>query len=68
VLAAELASGVTLGAGEIHLVNGEVMVGCGEGAVHLQTIQVEGKPSSEASSWFNGARINVGERFDEQQQ
>jgi len=68
VLAAELASGVTLGAGEIHLVNGEVMVGCGEGAVHLQTIQVEGKPSSDASSWFNGARINVGERFDEQQQ
>jgi methionyl-tRNA formyltransferase len=68
VLAAQLASGVALGAGEVQLVNGRVVVGCGDGAVHLQTVQVEGKPSSEASSWFNGARISEGERFDEQQQ
>ena len=65
VLAAQLASGVALGAGEIQLVNGDVMVGFGEDAIHLQTVQLEGKPSSEASSWFNGARINEGERFDE---
>ena len=68
VLAAELVSDVSLAAGEIQLVNGEVMVGCGQGAIHLQTVQIEGKPSSPASSWFNGARINAGERFDEQQQ
>lgn len=65
VLAAELAPGVALGAGEIQLVNGDVMVGFGEDSIHLQTVQLEGKPSSEASSWFNGARISVGERFDE---
>ena len=68
VLAAELVSDVSLAAGEIQLVNGAVMVGCGQGAIHLQTVQIEGKPSSPASSWFNGARINAGERFDEQQQ
>jgi methionyl-tRNA formyltransferase len=59
---------MTIGVGEIHLVNGQVFVGFGEDAIHLQTVQLEGKPSSEASSWFNGARINVGERFDEQHQ
>lgn len=68
VLAAELAPGLALGAGEIQLVNGDVMVGFGADSVHLQTVQLEGKPSSEASSWFNGARIRVGERFDEQRQ
>jgi len=68
VLAAELVSGVSLAVGEIQLVNGEVMVGCGQGAINLQTVQLEGKPSSKASSWFNGARIDAGERFDEQQQ
>lgn len=65
VLAAELVSGVSLAAGEIQLINGEVMVGFGQGVIHLQTVQLEGKPSSQASSWFNGARINAGERFDE---
>ena len=65
VLAAQLASGVALGAGEIQLVNGDVMVGFGEDSIHLQTVQLEGKPSSDASSWFNGARISAGERFDE---
>ena len=49
VLAAELVSDVSLAAGEIQLVNGEVMVGCGQGAIHLQTVQIEGKPSSPAS-------------------
>ena len=68
VLTAERVSGMTIGVGEIHLVNGQVFVGFGEDAIHLQTVQLEGKPSSEASSWFNGARINVGERFDEQHQ
>ncbi len=68
VLAAELVSGVSLAAGEIQLVNGKVMVGCGQGVIHLQTVQLEGKPRSKASSWFNGARINAGERFDERQQ
>ena len=68
VLTAERVSGMTIGVGEIHLVNGQVFVGFGEDAIHLQTVQLEGKPISEASSWFNGARINVGERFDEQHQ
>lgn len=66
VLAAGLGSPMRLSPGEIHSVNGEVLVGCGDGVLLLQVVQLEGKPSLSASDWFNGARINSGERFDEQ--
>ena len=54
-----------LGAGEVRFESGDVLVGCNDGAIVLRTVQMEGKATSPASEWCNGARIEKGECFDE---
>ena len=40
-------------------------VATGSGAVELATVQAEGRGAAPARDWFNGARVDVGERFGE---
>jgi methionyl-tRNA formyltransferase len=54
-----------LGAGEVRFESGDVLVGCNDGAIVLRTVQMEGKATSPASEWCNGARIMKEECFDE---
>ena len=72
VLEAGLAgdSGRTDAAGTILLMPGSgggpaVRVTTGRGAVELVRVQSEGRAAGLARDWVNGARVVVGERFDE---
>ena len=72
VLEARLAAGTgqPAAAGSISLVprsgDGQaVNVATGSGAVELLTVQSEGRAAAPAHDWVNGARITVGDRFDQ---
>ena len=63
--ARELAGEVDLFAGEISIVDGLVIVGCGEqSALVIEEIQLAGKRAMSAKEWLNGARYKTGDCFD----
>lgn len=43
--------------------DGAVLVGCGEGALRLRTVQAEGKAAVDAADWLNGAQPRQDERL-----
>ncbi len=60
------ASGLGLRTGEIHLMGNQVIVGCEfDTAIRLIEVRAAGKNSMTAFAWSNGARIGVGEFFDQ---
>lgn len=42
-----------------------IIVGCGEDAVLIQTVKPEGKGEMTAHAWSLGARLNIGDRFEQ---
>ncbi len=57
-------SQVNIPPGQISLIDGQLHVGTGTTALIMKTITPAGRASTEASSWFNGARIKPGEFFE----
>ena len=53
----------TAQSGEPGAIDG-VVVSCGVGALVLREVQPEGRSRQDADAWRNGARPDVGERFD----
>jgi methionyl-tRNA formyltransferase len=51
--------------GVIHLDNGKILVGCGQGAIVLDEVQMEGKKRMAAEEFARGYQINSGERLGE---
>jgi len=41
-----------------------IIVGCGEGALLIQTVKPEGKGEMTAHAWSLGARVNIGDKFE----
>lgn len=56
-------SSTALAAGEVRVDDGRVIVGCGNGALALETVQVEGKASIEALTWWRNAGLNSADRL-----
>ena len=52
-----------LGPGELDLDHGDVVVGCGQGALRLLEVQPEGKPRMAAGAWRNGAGLATGDHL-----
>ena len=57
------AQGVSLTAGEVAAANGAVLVGCGEGALALETVQVEGRAAIDAATWLRNAGLALDDRL-----
>jgi methionyl-tRNA formyltransferase len=58
--------GETLGEGLIHLHEGRLLVGCGQGTtLELEEVQMEGKRRMPAAELLRGYQINSGERLGE---
>lgn len=52
-----------LGPGELRRAGGSVLVGTGEGALALETVQPEAKGAQRADAWANGARLAPDDRL-----
>lgn len=58
--------GYGLKPGEISIVEGQVLVGCGlDSSIRLNGVRPAGKKSMSADAWSNGARIVAGDFFDQ---
>ena len=62
ILRAGVSAAAELAPGELDA--GNLRVGTGAGALDLVDVQPEGKGPQPATSWRNGARLQVGERFE----
>ena len=62
ILRARVSEAAELAPGELDA--GNLRVGTGAGALDLVEVQPEGKGPQPATSWRNGARLQVGERFE----
>ncbi|RME25620.1 MAG: methionyl-tRNA formyltransferase, partial [Deltaproteobacteria bacterium] len=51
--------------GEVIDTDNRLVIACGEGAVELLEAQLPGKRRQAGRDLVNGARIEVGERFDD---
>jgi methionyl-tRNA formyltransferase len=49
--------------GEIHVDDGAVVVACGDGALRLERVALEGEPESTAIEWIRGAGRQSGKRL-----
>jgi methionyl-tRNA formyltransferase len=49
--------------GEVRVADGRPVVGAGDGALELVSVQPEGKPAMEGEAWVRGARPRPGETF-----
>jgi methionyl-tRNA formyltransferase len=49
--------------GILHLHEGKVLVGCGESAIELDEVQVEGKKRTSSAEFARGYQVNSGERL-----
>lgn len=56
VQATRLANDQSLEVGELRLIEGMTLVGCGEGSIELLTVQPAGKKIMSASDWVRGLR------------
>ena len=63
---ADAARGVELGAGQLHVDRGRVLVGTGSHPVVLGDVQPAGKKPMPATDWARGVRPVAGERFDDE--
>jgi methionyl-tRNA formyltransferase len=53
-----------LSIGEIAIIDGEVVVGCGsESALSLLSVVPSGKKEMKAEDWARGARLSLGAHF-----
>lgn len=52
-----------LAPGEMHVAAGEIAVGCGEGAIALDEVQMEGKKRMSAAEFLRGFQVRSGERL-----
>lgn len=48
----------------ISAADGLPVVGCGNGAIKLLSVQAEGKKIQNAAEWYRGSRLNPGDSFD----
>ena len=55
-----------LAAGQLHVTKGAVLVGTASGPVRLGPVQPHGRKPMPAQDWARGARIEAGERFDDE--
>jgi len=54
---------VTGGVGELVDIEGDLFVGCGQGAVEIKSIQPEGKNTMDAKGFINGYRDLLGNKL-----
>ncbi len=54
----------TLKPGELVIQDGELLVGTGDKAIKIKSIQPAGKNWMPISDWLNGARLKSGEKFE----
>ena len=49
--------------GELDVNRADVVLGCGQGALRLGSVQPEGRPRMSAGDWANGSRVTSGSRL-----
>jgi len=54
----------TLAPGEVRLAGDQVLIGTGEGAVAIASVQPAGRPRMEALAWMRGRSAHPGARFE----
>lgn len=55
---------VKLPSGEIALIGGSLLVGCGDSAIEIVTVIPFGKSAMRATDWARGARLVAGDHFE----
>jgi methionyl-tRNA formyltransferase len=55
---------VKLPAGEIALIEGSLLVGCGDSAIEMITVIPFGKSAMKGADWARGARLVAGDHFE----
>ena len=53
-----------LPAGDIGLIEGSLLVGCGDSAIEITTVIPFGKSAMKAADWARGARLVAGDHFE----